>query len=98
MNQLNDAKKAWPTSLLARFPTYTTVFISGSHFLNSFAQLDKVERGTTTRKGPWICWAYCNNRKHKKYASIKGKIKMQTRKVRSIKVETARSQPEESLT
>jgi hypothetical protein len=47
------------TSRLARVPTYTIIFISGSHFLNSLAQFDKVDNGTTTRKGPWICWAFC---------------------------------------
>lgn len=40
------------------------MFISGSHFLNSLAQFDKVDRGTTTRKGPRIFWAFCGNSKN----------------------------------
>lgn len=54
------------TSRLARAPTYIITFMSGSHFLNSFAQFDKVDNGTTTRNGPWICWAFCRKKKKKR--------------------------------
>jgi len=37
----------------------------GSHFLNSLAQLASVDKGTTTRKGPGICWVFCKKKEKK---------------------------------
>lgn len=51
-NMTQLSKGQFDTSRLARAPTYMMTFILGSHFLNSFAQFDNVDNGTTTRNGP----------------------------------------------